>query len=135
MKINNLRDFLQKVFELYSEKKENNAVMEIYFELLYKPTIKYNFDDAIREIFENYRYKTVPTGAYLAEVLDRHKIIDKFSELTNGTIVAVQKCNTGKEYVFQFAFGGACPSLEETRRYLAKRGLVIRKIERYDDEK
>lgn len=129
MQINSLKDFLEQVFYLYNQGVKNpQSMFEVYFELLYRPGITYNFNQAFKDLFAEYKYKTLPSGAELKKYLDKNIVENEKTKSESGTIIAVQKCSSGKEYIYPWAYGGNCPDLETTKKDLFKKGLVIRQI-------
>lgn len=135
MQINNLRDFLAKIFSLYGvDITKKQEQFEDYFELVYvgiNNGKQYNYFKALQDVLSTHRYSTLPSSATIIEQLNKNVIT---KEVTNndkvwqGTVIAFSKSENGKELEYEFGFGAMAPSLDDTRKYLAKKGLIIRKI-------
>lgn len=132
MQINNLRDFLVKLFSIYSVGTRDTAeLLETYFELIYSPDKKYNYEKTLKDIFNEYTYKTIPSGAYIIEKLENNKIKNIIeNKISDGRIIAFKRNKKGEELEYEFAFGGiCCLPLETAQKVLRKKGLFIKKIE------
>lgn len=132
MQINNLRDFLVKLFSIYSVGSRNTAeLLETYFELIYTPNQKYNYEKTLKDIFNEYTYRTIPSGAFIIEKLENNKIKNiTDNKISDGKIIAFKRNKKGEELEYEFAYGGnCCLPLETAKKVLLKKGLFIKKIE------
>jgi hypothetical protein len=134
MQINNLRDFLNKIFLLYgSDVSKNQELFENYFELIYKgisSTAKYDYEKALQDVLSAHRFRTLPSPITMQEQLNKNIVINKSNsnKVWQGTIIAFSKSENGKELEYEFGFGGQAPSENETRKWLASKGLIVRKV-------
>lgn len=135
MQINNLRDFLAKIFSLYgADISKSQEQFEDYFQLVYmgiNNSKEYDYFKALQDVLSIHRFRTLPSPITIQEQLNKNVIT---KEVTNnekvwqGTVIAFSKSENGKELEYEFGFGGVAPSLDDTRKWLAKKGLIIRKI-------
>lgn len=134
MQIKDLRDFLTKVFFLYgTDVSKNQELFENYFELVYKkvsPRAKYDYDEALQGVLSEHRYRTLPSPITLQEVLNKNVIANKVSSdfAWLGTIVAFKKSENGNETEYEFGFGGQAPDEDSTRKWIASKGMIVRKV-------
>lgn len=131
----NLRDFLSKIFLLYgTDVAKSQELFESYFELIYKGlsnSAKYDFDSALQGVLSEHRFRTLPNPITLQEQLNKNIIVNKTSSSNfawQGTIIAFKKCGNGKELEYEFGFGGQAPSEEDTRKWLSSKGLIVREV-------
>ena len=135
MQINNLRDFLAKIFSLYGvDITKKQEQFEDYFELVYvgiNNSKQYNYFKALQDVLSTHRFSTLPSSATIIEQLNKNVIT---KEVTNnervwqGTVIAFSKSENGKELEYEFGFGGQAPNENETRKWLASKGLIVRKV-------
>lgn len=122
-------NFIKWLFELYPNSyASGNAQMWL---MNYKNTLHTNLDysDLANKVICNYSGATMPKPAWLLE----HAIYKKTEEDKNnpvwaGTVIAFKKSSSGKETVYEFAYGGKANELEDVKNWIFKNGMVIRKI-------
>lgn len=136
MQINNLTEFLTKVFNLYGiDVQKQQSTFETYFEYIYRGisnSKKYNYYKALEYVLDNHQFRTIPMPAVIKGALNRYVIEEKSDKdngnVWQGTIIAFKKSENGNELEYEFGFGGQAPNEEDTRKWLASKGLIIREV-------